>query len=81
MINNLPFMAKNQFIMRDQEVVTIFSDIPTDSTMKTYPELEEWFKKGMYVESVVQTQSVSTTKYIVTFILRYYNTTISKDKA
>jgi hypothetical protein len=66
--------------MRAQEVVTIFSDIPNDATMKTYPELEEWFNKGMYVESCVQTQSASTGKYVITFVLRYYNTTISKDK-
>lgn len=65
--------------MRSQEVVTIFSDIPTDATMKTYPELDEWFDKGMYVESFSQTQSASTEKYVITFILRYYNTTISKD--
>lgn len=66
--------------MRAQEVVTIFSDIPNDATMKTYPELDEWFDKGMYVEKVAQTQSASTGKYVITFILRYYNTTSSKDK-
>lgn len=66
--------------MRAQEVVTIFSDIPNDATMKTYPELDEWFNKGMYVESFVQTQSASTGKYVITFVLRYYNTTISHDK-
>ncbi|MEW6469126.1 MAG: hypothetical protein AB1458_09390 [Bacteroidota bacterium] len=66
--------------MRAQEVVTIFSDIPSDATMKTYPELEEWFNKGMYVESFAQTQSASMGKYVITFVLRYYNTALSKDK-
>jgi hypothetical protein len=28
---------------RAQEVVTIFSDIPHDATMKNYAELDEWF--------------------------------------
>ena len=67
--------------MRAQEVVTIFSDIPTDSTMKTYPELEEWFNKGMYIESFIQTQSTSTTKYVITFVLRYYNAAISRNNS
>ena len=67
--------------MRAQEVVTIFSDIPPDARMKTYPELEEWFSKGMYIEDFVQTQSASTGKYVITFLLRYYNTTISHDEA
>ena len=65
--------------MKAQEIVTIFSDIPNDATMKTYPELEEWFNKGMYVESFQQTQSVSTGKYVITFILRYYNVSTSED--
>ncbi|MFY9309244.1 MAG: hypothetical protein WAQ28_09390 [Bacteroidia bacterium] len=63
--------------MKVQEVVTIFSDIPNDATMKTYPELEEWFNKGMYVESFTQTQSGETGKYVITFLLRYYNTNIA----
>ena len=66
--------------MREQEVVTVCSDIPTDTVIKTYPELEEWFKKGMYIESFTQTQSSSTEKYVITFLLRYYNTTLQKDK-
>jgi hypothetical protein len=66
--------------MKEQEVVTVFSDIPADAVIKTYPELDEWFKKGMYIESFVQTQSSSTGKYVITFLLRYYNTTLQKDK-
>jgi hypothetical protein len=65
--------------MKAQEVVTVFSDIPNDATLKTYPELEEWFNKGMYVESFQQTQSASTSKYVITFILRYYNVSTSQD--
>ena len=56
-----------------QEVITIFSDIPYGATSKSYPELDEWLEKGMYVESFRQTQSDSTSKYIITFLLRYYN--------
>lgn len=59
--------------MKAQEIITIFLDIPNNATMKTYPELEEWINKGMYVESFQQTQSTSTGKYIITFVLRYNN--------
>lgn len=54
------------------QVVTIFSDVPADPAMKTYPELEKWFEKGMYVEDLVQTQAPSGL-YIITFILRHNN--------
>jgi hypothetical protein len=67
--------------MKAQEVVTIFSEIPSDSTMKTYPELEEWFAKGMYVEKIVQSQAASSSKFIVTFILRYYNASLHRDSS
>ncbi len=66
--------------MRAQEVVTIFSDIPADGKPKTYHELDEWIAKGMYIERFTQTQSDTSGRYILTFLLRYYNTTISKDK-
>lgn len=63
--------------MKVQEVVTIFSDIPNDATMKTYPELDEWFNKGMSIESFAQTQSGETGKYVITFLLRYYNANVA----
>lgn len=64
--------------MRAQEVVTLFSDIPQDGSSQTYHQLEIWFSKGMYIETFVQTQYEG--KYVITFLLRYYNTTISQDK-
>ena len=37
-------------------------------------------KKGMYIESFAQSQSSLQCKYLITFLLRYYNATLQKDK-
>lgn len=65
--------------MRHQEVVTVFIDSSPSSGVKTYPELDEWFNKGMYIESVSQSEAAKAGKVCVTFVLRYYNTSTSSD--
>ena len=67
--------------MRNQEVVTVFIDASTSSGVKTYPELDVWFNKGMYVESLSQCESPHAGKVCITFVLRYYNTSTSSDNA
>lgn len=65
--------------MRHQEIVTIFVEASQDN-IKTYPELDEWFNKGMYVQSVTQSGVPDAGKICVTFVLRYYNSSTSVDK-
>lgn len=58
--------------MKEQEVITIFSDIPDNGSARTYPELEELLNQGMHIEHVVQTQAGSQSKFVVTFVLRHH---------
>jgi hypothetical protein len=63
--------------MKQQEIITIISNIPKNlhgeqSVVNTYPELQEFFEKGMYVESIVQSCLVDG-RFVITFVLRYYN--------
>lgn len=66
--------------MRPQEIVSIFVDMSASSHVRSYPELDEWFNKGMYIESLTQSESARTGKMCLTFVLRYYNTSTSNDK-
>lgn len=65
--------------MKAQEVITIIAEIPNEQigknriAIKTYPELDSFFEKEMYIESFTQTL-ISNETYILTFIFRYYNT-------
>ena len=69
--------------MKPQEIISIFTDVnPEDlngnnNVVKMYPELDEFFDKGMYVEKVTQT-CLEKGKCMITFVFRYYNTTQSK---
>jgi len=64
--------------MKAQEVITVIAEIPaesirqTDPLIKTYPELDALFEKGMYIESLTQTH-ISNKTYIITFVFRNYN--------
>lgn len=70
--------------MKPQEVLSIFTkisegDLKENGTiLKTYPELDKYFDKGMYVEQVTQT-CFENGKCMITFVFRYYNPTQSKD--
>ena len=63
--------------MKQQEVITIFTSIPDEVKKKrpavsTYPELDKFFEKGMYIESIVQS-CVADGRCAITFVLRYYS--------
>ena len=62
-------------IIKPQEVITLFRDINVKSHAQqaiNYPELEDLFQKGFYVESSNQT-FVGADRFIITFILRKFN--------
>jgi hypothetical protein len=69
--------------MKPQEVLSIFTEVSAQdmdekgNVVKMYPELDEFFDKGMYVEKVTQT-CLENGKCMITFVFRYYNTTQSK---
>lgn len=69
--------------MKPQEVITIVTDMfqehseDRSSVVKMHPELDQFFSKGMYIESVYQ-NCLENGKCIITFIFRYYNTSQSK---
>jgi hypothetical protein len=69
--------------MRAQEVLSIFTAFTAadlqnkGSVIKTYPELDAYFDKGMYVEKVTQT-CLDGGNCLITFVFRYYNLTQSK---
>lgn len=69
--------------MKPQEVITIMTDMSAESgedksnQVKTHPELDQFFNKGMYIESAYQ-NCLENGKCIITFIFRYYNTSQSK---
>lgn len=69
--------------MKAQEVLSIFTEVTSEdlqnkgSVIKTYPELDTYFDKGMYVEKVTQTY-IENGKCMITFVFRYYNPTQSK---
>lgn len=67
--------------MRQQEILTVFVDSADSDTIKVYPELEEWFNKGMYVDRITQSGVPGTGKICITFIMRYYNSSTSVDKS
>lgn len=56
--------------MKEQEVITIFSDIPEKDGARAYPELDEKLKQGMHIEHVAQSQVGA--KFVVTFVLRHH---------
>lgn len=63
--------------MKQQEIITVITGIPDDVKKKqaviyTYPELQDFFEKGMYVENMVQS-CLADGRCIITFVLRYYN--------
>jgi hypothetical protein len=62
---------------KPQEVITLFRDIEDKNNERPlihYPELEDLFQKGFYVESFNQT-IIGTDRLIITFILRKFNAT------
>jgi hypothetical protein len=69
--------------MKPQEVITIMTEMSasnsTDkiSVVKTHPELDQFFDKGMYIENVVQS-FLENGKCAITFVFRYYNASQSK---
>lgn len=61
--------------MAPQEVVTIFRELKIKSEEKQwvgYPELEEFFEKGYYIENFTQTV-IGNERYMITFIFRKYS--------
>lgn len=56
--------------MKEQEVITVFSDVPEKDGVRTYPELEDWLNKGMHIEHIAQSHVGS--KFVVTFVLRHH---------
>ncbi len=61
--------------IKPQEVITLFRDINVkgdEAQAIHYPELEDLFKDGFYVESFNQA-FVGTDRFIITFVLRKFN--------
>jgi hypothetical protein len=61
--------------IKPQEVITLFRDIKIkgdEAQAIHYPELEDLFKDGFYVESFNQA-FVGTDRFIITFVLRKFN--------
>ncbi|MCG2609995.1 hypothetical protein LZZ90_00570 [Flavobacterium sp. SM15] len=63
--------------MKQQEIITVFTTIPEDVKKKhtvitTYPELDKFFEKGMYVENIVQS-CLADGRCAITFVLRHYS--------
>lgn len=77
------FRCLNYKKMRPQEVLSIFTDVTSEdlknkgSVLKTYPELDSYFDKGMYIEKVTQT-CLEDDKCMITFVFRYYSSATSK---
>lgn len=68
--------------MKSQEVISIFvydkhEGSKKENVLILYPELEEYFNRGMYLERITQT-SFNEDKCLVTFVFRYYNSSQSK---
>jgi len=69
--------------MKPQEVITIMTEMSAGnsgdntSIVKTHPELDQFFDKGMYIEKVVQS-CLDDGRCIITFVFRYYNASQSK---
>lgn len=69
--------------MKPQEVITIMTEISESdlqnkaSVVKTHPELDQFFDKGMYIEKVVQS-SLENGRCAITFVFRHYNASQSK---
>ncbi|MGZ3882653.1 MAG: hypothetical protein ACXVPQ_01860 [Bacteroidia bacterium] len=70
--------------MKPQEIVTVLTELNNTQDMagatqlKTYPELDPFFDKGMYVENVTQT-CLESGKCMITFVFRHYNLAQSKE--
>ena len=60
--------------IKPQEVITIFRNIGdvTDSSWRGYPELEDFFNKGYYIEDFKQTL-LNEKMYMITFTFRRFN--------
>lgn len=61
--------------MQPQEVITIFRELKKENEEKQwvgYPELEEFFQKGYYIENFTQT-TIGNDRYMITFIFRKYS--------
>lgn len=63
--------------MKQQEIITIFTSIPDvvkekRDAVSTYPELDTFFEKGMYIENIVQS-CLADGRCAITFVLRYYS--------
>ena len=60
--------------MKQQEVISVLVELKESgqTPIITYPELEPYFEKGMYIENVIQT-TIDSHKFVVTFVMRYYN--------
>lgn len=69
--------------MKPQEIITIMVDMFTGDAMnkstvvKTHPELDQFFDKGMYIENITQ-NCLENGKCIITFTFRYYSASQSK---
>lgn len=57
-------------LMKEQEVITIFSDVPDKGGVRAYPELDEKLNQGMHIEHVAQSQVGA--KFVITFVLRHH---------
>ncbi|HEY6162951.1 MAG TPA: hypothetical protein VI112_17100 [Bacteroidia bacterium] len=60
--------------IKPQEVITIFRNISEhrDSSWTGYPELEEFFNKGYYIEDFKQTL-LGEERYMITFTFRKFS--------
>ncbi len=64
--------------MKTQEVFSIITEPDmginevANKQLITYPELESYFERGLYIEKVVQT-AIQGRKLLITFVMRYYN--------
>jgi hypothetical protein len=61
--------------MKPQEVVTIFRNVMDKTNEQQwigYPELEEFFNKGFYIETFKQS-IIDSERYMITFTFRKFN--------
>ncbi len=70
--------------MKKQEIITIFTNIPKNineenNITNTYPELNKFFEKGMYIENVVQ-NCLADGRCVITFVFRHYYSSPQKEE-
>jgi hypothetical protein len=67
-------IEKEKHSIIPQEIITIFCRLqePNDKQWRDYPELDEFFKKGYYIEDFKQTL-IGTDRYMITFAFRKFN--------